>query len=127
MVFAINDPGAFCVSLLDESGFSKSKITDLINRVNSSYECGNTFTPGNKPPFLTLIPIFNKDRGISMETFLESVFKDLSKSQNEYFKKPNIVLGYSPAGFPLEEMLYDHWKRNLPSMAYFKKAEFKNE
>lgn len=127
MAFAINEPGAFCVNHLKKAGLTQAKIDQLILTVNNQYECGNTFTHSNKPPFLTLIPIYNKGKGKSMDTFLESIFKDLTKSQNEYFKKANIVFVYSPTGFPVEEMLYMHWKRNLPSMEFFKKAEFTAE
>lgn len=113
IVFADDQEGSFCTRKLSQY-FSPKIITTLLSKVNDKYECGNTFNIENKAPFVTLIPVFNEKKGNkSEENYLKSVFTDVIKSQNQYFKKPNICLVYSDFGFANKALLVKEWNEAI--------------
>jgi hypothetical protein len=113
ILFADDRAGSFCTRKLLHF-FSTQKVTDLLSTVNNAYECGNTFSTEDNVPFVTMIPIFNKNKGTKSEDdYLKSILADVIKSQNQYFKKPNICLVYSEFGFANKTLFVKEWNKAI--------------
>lgn len=105
--------------------FPAEKVKQLLERVNSTYECGNTYTPTNNPPYITLMPIFNLSKVKELEEqFLQRVFADVIKSQNNYFKKFHICMVYSVYGFPNQALFESEWNKVVQSLEFKGSATF---
>jgi hypothetical protein len=113
IVFADYGKESFCNRKLS-TYFTPEKITEILTKVNQEYECGNTFRTENQAPFVTLIPLFDKSKSNQTEDqFLNSIFMDIIKSQNEYFKKPHICLVYSHFGFTNKALFVKEWNKAI--------------
>lgn len=110
IVFAESGANSPCEQILSIHGFNQTKIQQLIQTVNSKYECGNTFSGDGNPPYVTIVPIFDPKKGVSEAAFLKQVFADIIKSQNDYFKANNMHCHFSNTGFPNKDAFYEAWR-----------------
>jgi hypothetical protein len=118
IVFANYGKESFCNRKLS-TYFTPEKITQILTKVNQEYECGNTFRSENQSPFVTLIPLFDKSKSNQTENqFLENILKDIIKSQNQYFKKPNICMVYSSLGFSNKNLFIKSWNKGIKSLEF---------
>jgi hypothetical protein len=124
IVFADLNPNSFCFQKLTKY-FNKIDFTKMLSQVNDKYETGSTYRDQNTSPFLTIIPFFDKSKGnVSEEDFLHFVFKDIAKSQNDYFKKPSICMVYSSQGFPDRVLFEEGWNKVAKLLKFTKDISF---
>ena len=124
IVFAEMSPDSFFNRKLAKY-FDEYTLKEMFTKVNSSYECGSTYRPGNKAPFVTILPLFDQfKRNQTEDQFLQGIFNDIVKSQNQYFKKPTICMVYSSKGFPNRRLFEEHWYMVVKQLTFSGYAKF---
>ena len=124
IVFAEMSPDSFFNRKLAKY-FDEYTLKEMFTKVNSSYECGSTYRPGNKAPFVTILPLFDQfKRNQTEDQFLQGIFNDIVKSQNQYFKKPTICMVYSSQGFPNRSLFEEGWYMVVKQLTFSGYAKF---
>jgi|688.fasta_scaffold112619_1 hypothetical protein len=124
IVFADLNPNSFCFQKLTKY-FNKIDLSKMLSQVNEKYESGSTYRGQSTNPFVTIIPLFDKFKGNKSEyDYLKFIFKDIVKSQNDYFKKPNICMVYSSQGFANKTLFEADWNMTVKELKFSGSAKF---